>query len=827
MTPLESSPGFNVLNTWLQSRDMTPFVFQQQTWQAILNHKSGLVNAPTGCGKTYSVFLGALIDFINEHPAQYQTKRGNGLQLLWVTPLRALAKDIGRAMEEVIAGLGMQWKIGIRNGDTDVNERARQKRNMPEVLIITPESLHLLLAQKGYPDVLKNLRIVAVDEWHELLGSKRGVQVELAISRICGLRRKSDSTVPLGIWGISATIGNLDEACEVLLAPLQQTGSIIRAQVRKEVEVLSVLPDEIEKYPWAGHLGIKLVHKVLPIIEASRTTLIFINTRGMSELWYQTLLQVAPELAGAIALHHGSVDRELRDWVEENLHTGRLKAVVCTASLDLGVDFRPVETVIQVGSPKGVSRFLQRAGRSGHRPDETSRIYFLPTHSLELMEAAALKSAISESLIESRPPQLLCFDVLIQYLCTLAIGEGFAASDILEEVRNTYCYRDIQEQEWDQVMLHITEGGNALQQYDEYRKVERIGELYRISNRRIAMRHRLHIGTIVSDSMLKVKFFSGGYVGVIEEYFISRLEPGDVFTLAGRNLELVMIKDMTVLVKKSTARKAQVPSWNGGRMPLSANLGRKLRETLNLASRGQKNVPYEIAALRPLFERQQEQSHVPAANELLIEQIETKDGFHLFVYPFEGRLVHEAMAAILAYRISRIRPITFSFAMNDYGFELLSDQPIPVDDSNVYELFSPNQLLEDIQRSVNSTEMARRKFRDIAVIGGLIFQGYPGEYKKTRHLQSSASLLFKVFSEYDPDNLLLRQAYQEVMDQQMEEVRLRDMLERIQQSSIIITWPQQLTPFCFPIKVDSMREDLSSEKLEDRVRKMQQQLEEQ
>jgi ATP-dependent Lhr-like helicase len=827
MTPLESSPGFNVLNTWLQSRDMTPFVFQQQTWQAILNRKSGLVNAPTGCGKTYSVFLGALIDFINEHPAQYQTKRGNGLQLLWVTPLRALAKDIGRAMEEVIAGLGMQWKIGIRNGDTDVNERARQKRNMPEVLIITPESLHLLLAQKGYPDILKNLRIVAVDEWHELLGSKRGVQVELAISRICGLRRKSDSTVPLGIWGISATIGNLDEACEVLLAPLQQTGSIIRAQVRKEVEVLSVLPDEIEKYPWAGHLGIKLVHKVLPIIEASRTTLIFINTRGMSELWYQTLLQVAPELAGAIALHHGSVDRELRDWVEENLHTGRLKAVVCTASLDLGVDFRPVETVIQVGSPKGVSRFLQRAGRSGHRPDETSRIYFLPTHSLELMEAAALKSAISESLIESRPPQLLCFDVLIQYLCTLAIGEGFAASDILEEVRNTYCYRDIQEQEWDQVMLHITEGGNALQQYDEYRKVERIGELYRISNRRIAMRHRLHIGTIVSDSMLKVKFFSGGYVGVIEEYFISRLEPGDVFTLAGRNLELVMIKDMTVLVKKSTARKAQVPSWNGGRMPLSANLGRKLRETLNLASRGQKNVPYEIAALRPLFERQQEQSHVPAANELLIEQIETKDGFHLFVYPFEGRLVHEAMAAILAYRISRIRPITFSFAMNDYGFELLSDQPIPVDDTNVYELFSPNQLLEDIQRSVNSTEMARRKFRDIAVIGGLIFQGYPGEYKKTRHLQSSASLLFKVFSEYDPDNLLLRQAYQEVMDQQMEEVRLRDMLERIQQSTIVITWPQQLTPFCFPIKVDSMREDLSSEKLEDRVRKMQQQLEEQ
>jgi ATP-dependent Lhr-like helicase len=261
-------------------------------------------------------------------------------------------------------------------------------------------------------------------------------------------------------------------------------------------------------------------------------------------------------------------------------------------------------------------------------------------------------------------------------------------------------------------------------------------------------------------------------------------------------------------------------------MPLSANLGKKLRESFNEAfQKGKAKREPELEILQPLFDLQENLSHVPKANELLIEQIETKDGFHLFVYPFEGRLVHEAMAAILAFRISRIRPITFSFAMNDYGFELLSDQPIPIDDSNVYELFSPDNLFEDIQRSVNSTEMAKRKFRDIAVIGGLIFQGYPGEHKKARHLQSSASLLFKVFAEYEPGNLLLRQAYQEVFDQQMEEVRLRDMLQRIQQSKIVLTFPEQLTPFCFPIKVDSMREDLSSEKLEDRVRKMQAQLE--
>jgi ATP-dependent Lhr-like helicase len=650
----------------------------------------------------------------------------------------------------------------------------------------------------------------------------------------------------LSVWGISATIGNLDEASEVLLSPLKRSGVMVKANMRKQIEVESVFPDEIEKYPWAGHLGIKLVNKILPIIHESKTTLIFINTRGMSEIWYQQLLNASPDLAGVIALHHGSVERELRDWVEENLHTGKLKAVVCTASLDLGVDFRPVETVIQVGSPKGVARFLQRAGRSGHSPDAVSKIYFLPTHSLELVEAAALKSAIKEELIESREPMLLCFDVLMQWLCTLAISDGFAADEIFNEIKSTYCYKEITQDEWTEILHHLTRGGNALQQYDEYKKVELINDVFVVTNRRIAMRHRLHIGTIVSEPMMKVQLLHGGFIGVIEEWFISRLDPGDVFSLAGRKLEYVSSKDMTAYVKKSTAKKSIVPSWQGGRMPLSANLGKKLRETLNNVNgewsmvneqdpieihKTSKISPFtihhsqtELIILKPLFELQQSLSHVPKKNELLIEHIETADGFHLFVYPFEGRLVHEAMAAILAYRISRITPITFSFAMNDYGFELLSDQPIPVDDANVYELFSPENLFQDIQRSVNSTEMAKRKFRDIATIGGLIFQGMPGERKKARYLQASASLLFNVFLEYEPNNLLLRQSYQEVMAQQMEEVRLRDMLNRIQRSTIVIKFPQRLTPFSFPIKVDSMREDLSSEKLEDRVRRMQSEL---
>ena len=859
---LQSTPGYKIINQWLAAKGRHPFLFQQQTWQQIVNEQSGLVNAPTGCGKTFSVFLGAVIQFINTHPKNYQAANKNGLQLIWITPLRALAKDIGRAMEEVISELGMNWKVAIRNGDTPTSERQKQKRQMPEVLIITPESLHLLLAQKNYPDVFKTLKIIAVDEWHELMGGKRGVQVELAISRIIGCRNIQFATEPnsqktatenpesnagaakptkpntkqktvnskLTIWGISATIGNLEQAKEVLLAPMKSEGIIIKANIKKNIQIESIIPDEIEKYPWAGHLGIKLVEKVIPIINASETTLIFINTRGMSERWYQSLLDVAPELAGLIALHHGSIEQDLRLWVEDNLHTGKLKAVVCTASLDLGVDFRPVDTVIQVGSPKGVARFLQRAGRSGHQPDAVSKIYFLPTHSLELVEAAALKKGIEENYIESKEPMLLCFDVLIQYLCTIAISDGFKPETIFEEIKNTYCFSEINDAEWQEVLFFLTQGGKALQQYDEYKKIVVTDGIYRIENRGMAMRHRMHIGTIVSDAMLKVKFLSGGYIGVIEEYFISRLQPGDVFTLAGRNLEFLMIKDMTVLVRKSTTKKSIVPSWMGGRMSLSANLGQKLREVLapaKVPSKAQaKEATYiEITVLEPLLQLQRELSHIPNENELLIEHIETKEGFHVFVYPFEGRLVNEAMAAILAYRISLITPITFSIAINDYGFELLSDQPIPLDDTNAYDLFTSDNLLSDILKSVNSSEMAKRKFRDIAVIGGLIFQGMPGEQVKARHLQSSAGLLFNVFSEYDPNNVLLRQAYREVLDQQMEELRLRNALQRIAASTIIIHFPKKLTPFCFPIIVDGLsRNNLSSEKFEDRVKKMQGQL---
>ena len=743
------------------------------------------------------------LKFIRENPSNF-IRENNGLQAIWITPIRALTKEIKSAADRACKDLGLKWDIAIRSGDTKSSERQRQKKKAPEILITTPESLHLLLATKGYDKYFKNLKSVIVDEWHELVGSKRGVQVELALSRLKGL-------LPLlKVWGISATIGNMDEALQVLLGSTYAAGKykVVRADVKKYIEVQSVLPDEIERFPWAGHLGIKMLEKVLPIIEESKSTLIFTNTRAQCEIWYQHLLEAAPDLAGVMAMHHSSISRDLRDWVENALHEGVLKAVVCTSSLDLGVDFRPVETIVQIGSPKGVARFMQRAGRSGHQPGAVSKIFFVPTHSLELLESAALRHAISEGVLEARIPYIRSFDVLVQYLVTLAVSDGFRPDKILKEVKGTFSYNSISQEEWAWLLDFITTGGATLHAYEEYKKVEVESGLYQVKNRRTAMQHRLSMGTIVSDGVLTVKYVSGKRIGTIEEWFVSRLKPGDAFWFAGRSLELVRIKDMMVQVRKSNRKTGRIPSWLGGRLPMSSQLSSYLRLKMDQVRRRELE-DIELQTLLPLLDLQEERSAIPSESEFLIEYFRDKEGFHLIFYPFEGRFVHEGMGALLAYRIARLKPISFSIAMNDYGFELLSDTEIPIEEALENDLFSTSNLIEDIEASINSVEMARRQFRDIASIAGLVFRGYPGKQKKDRHLQSSAQLFFDVFHDYEPDNLLLLQAYDEVMNFQLEEIRMRAALKRISRQKVILSQPSKATPFAFPIMVDRMRETLS------------------
>lgn len=816
-----SSPGLQNVEQWFQDRDWEPFDYQRQVWEAFLSGKNGLLNAPTGSGKTYALWMPMLIKWMDEHPRTYKELADNGLQLLWITPLRALARDLEQALQTVVDDLEIPWEIARRTGDVSSHQKQKMKEQMPEVLITTPESLHILMAQKGYKSYFENLQGVVIDEWHELLGSKRGTQTELGLSRLKHLRPD------LNIWGISATIGNLDEALDVLLGTdaNRDDATIIKADIEKKLEVSSVLPDDVEKFPWSGHLGTKLLHKVLPIIKDSRSTLIFTNTRSQSEVWFQRLLEAKPELAGTIALHHGSLSKKIRRWVEQSLHEGNLKAVVCTSSLDLGVDFAPVETVVQVGSPKGVARFLQRAGRSGHQPGSTSKMYFVPTNALELIEAAALKTAATEKVaLESREPILKPYDVLIQYLITLGVSDGFKPDEIYKEVKTSFAYQTLNQQEWDWIMNFITTGGKSLGSYDDYSKVIEEDGIYKVRDRKIKRRHRMSIGTIASDTMMRVKYMNGTTLGSIEEWFIASLNSGDNFWFAGRSLKLIRTKEMTAYVRRANTSKAKVPSWMGGRMSLSSNMSALLRHKMHEAIEGATD-DIELQTIQPILDVQNGWSVLPDEDELVIEKTKSREGHHLFFYPFEGRYVHEGMSALVAYRISQLTPITFSLAMNDYGFELLSDKEIPIEEALENDLFSDNHLVEDIFSSLNDTELAKRRFRGICHIAGLIFKGFPGQRKASRHLQSSSGLFFDVFDQYEPDNLLLQQAYDEVLSYQLDEVRLRKALKRIQSQRITLKHTERFTPFAFPIMVDRLRERLSSEKLIDRVQRMQLQLE--
>lgn len=800
-------------SSWFEQRGWTPFPFQKQVLDFYLEGYSGLLNAPTGSGKTFALWIPILIEWKLK---LIKKDKNTGLQILWITPIRALVKDVKIAMQSAANELDIDWEIAARTGDTDTKERLQQKKNIPQCLITTPESLHIMLSQKNYPDFFKNIKAIVIDEWHELIGSKRGVQVELALSRLKGLNNS------IKIWGISATIGNLEEASEVLLGnPKPLKNIIIKAQIDKKIEIKSIVPDQIEQYPWGGHLGIKLIDKVIPVIEKSKTTLVFTNTRAQTEIWYQAFLEKMPEWAGQIALHHGSLSKEIREWVESSLHLGSLKLVVCTSSLDLGVDFRPVETIVQVGGPKGVARFMQRAGRSGHQPGAVSTIYFVPGHSLELIEAAALRKAISEMQIESRIPLARSFDVLVQYMLTLACGDGFEQEQLFKEVKSTFAYESIDTNEWHELLQFITLGGSSLSNYEEYHKVIIENGIYKIENKKIAHLHRMSIGTIVSEPVALIKYMTGGLVGTVEEYFIAKLKIGDVFTFAGKNLEVVRIRNMELTVRKATKKTANIPSWAGGRMPLSSQLSKLIREKLTEAQSNEANNDEELLWLKPIFEKQREVSILPNHDEFLIEYFEGKEGNHLFGYTFEGRFVNEGIAALVSYRISnRITPCTFSISMTDYGFELLTDQDLPLDEIFEQDIFSTDNLITDMLAGLNSTEMARRKFRDIAHIAGLIFSGYPGKQIKNKHLQASARNFFDVYRDYEPNNLLFKQAYEEVLFDQLDESRLREALNRINNQKLIVKRIEKPSPLCFPIMVEMIREKSVGESMEDRVNKM-------
>jgi ATP-dependent Lhr-like helicase len=795
---------------WFDERGWKPFAFQRAVWKNHREGRQGLIHAATGTGKTYAAWFAALQGM----------PPGDQLRVLWITPLRALAADTLASLREPVADLKLDWTVEARTGDTPTAARRKQQLRSPNALVTTPESLSVMLSYEDARVRFSGLRMVVVDEWHEQLGSKRGVQTELALARLRGW------APGMRTWGLSATIGNLDEALRVLLGSEAKSGVIVEGRQPKKIRIDSLLPETMDRFPWAGHLGAHLLPQVARELEQAKSTLVFTNTRSQAETWYQMLLEAFPDLAGQMALHHGSMSRESRDWVESQLRQGALRCVVCTSSLDLGVDFTAVDRVIQIGSPKGVARLLQRAGRSGHQPGGLSRATVVPAHAFELVEACAAREAIAAGHLESRLPLQKPLDVLTQHMVTVGCGEGFEAEELLSEVRRTYAYRNLTAAQWDWAMAFVSRGGTALGAYPDYHKlIQDEAGRWLAADAAVVRRHRMNIGTITGDNSLKVQYMSGPVLGHMEETFLAGLQPGQAFVFSGKLLELVMLRDMTAWVKPTQGVKGIVPRWMGSRMPLSSLLSAEVRRKLEEARDGQLKGA-EMRAIRPVLETQRQLSAIPGMDELLVETLQLRDGFHVFLYPFEGLLAHEGLATLLAYRLTRLRPQSITTTATDYGVELLSEDPIAIEEAIAESLFTPEGLEEDIAGSVNAAELSRRQFRGIARVAGLTFQGYPGQGKTARQVQATSGLIYDVLARLDPGNLLVEQARLEAMEVGLEAGRLRTTLGRMAASRTVLIRLERPSPLAFPLIADRIRGSaVSSEKLLDRIRKMQQKLE--
>ena len=833
-----------VADAWFAARGWQPFAFQRDVWAAMARGDSGLLHATTGAGKTYAVWFGALLRAQALGVSLGPGRHAPPLTVLWLTPMRALAADTTRALAQPLADMGSAWRVSLRTGDTSSAERARQDRRLPTALVTTPESLTLMLTREKAHDELAGVQSVIVDEWHELIGNKRGVQVQLALAR---LRRWNAG---LQVWGLSATLGNLDDAMHTLVgqAPVAR---LVQGRIDKSLTIDTLLPHEPGRFSWGGHLGAQMQQPVIDEIDRSSTTLVFTNVRSQAEIWYQLLLEARPDWAGVVALHHGSLDKEVRHWVELGLKEGRLKAVVATSSLDLGVDFLPVERVLQIGSAKGVARLLQRAGRSGHAPGRSSRVTLVPTNTLELVEAAAARRAALAGRVEKRESPRKPLDVLVQHLVTIALGGGFPAdprpggggcgytSDALfDEVKTAPSYADLTREEFDWAIDFVVQGGASLQAYPEYHRVVLLasesgvppppegsaradGQLvFRVTDRGIAQRHRLGVGTIVSDAAMQVKWVSGGMIGTIEEGFIARLNPGDCFVFAGRLLEYVRTRELTAYVKKpEKQRKGIVSVWNGSKMALSAELSDMVLQMLQAARQGEFDGP-EMQAAEPMLRTQMQLSMLPSPHTLLIERFRSREGHHIYLYPFAGRNVHIGLASLLAWRLSRQQPNSFAISVNDYGFELMSPMPVDIAPLQDGSAFDTGRLMHDVLESLNSSALARRRFREIARVAGLVFSGYPGAPKSLRQLQASSTLFYEVFRKYDAGNLLLSQAENEVLSQELEMRRLAEVLQRMagqQAETVDLKMP---SPFSLPLMVERFREQVSTEKLSDRLERI-------
>ena len=830
-----SSPVVEQADAALRRLGFEPFAYQRRTWQRQAAGGSGLILVPTGSGKTLAAMAATMVMLSGER--RREPDGGHRLGCLYISPLRAVARDITRALAELNERAGLGLSVEMRSGDTSSYRKKRQLSRMPDVLVSTPESLALLISQAGAADRFAHLRCLVLDEWHELLGSKRGVLLQLGrehLRGICGT---------LQIWALSATLADEHEALAGAVGP-GTDAVVIRAELSREVHLEPLIPERLDAFPWGGHLGLVMRRALAQRLQAERSTLIFTNTRNQAERWYTALLEERPEMEGRVALHHGSIDGGIRSAVEEGLREGRLRWVVATSSLDLGIDFRPVEEVVQIGSAKGVARLLQRAGRSGHRPGELSRIVLVPTNALELVEMLALERARRAGRLEPRPTPRHALDVLLQHLLNLAAGDGLEAASAFNEARATLAYRDLDHELYRELVDFLQSGGRSLSAYEQYRKLAPAPPSTAEGDRRLVFRderlrrvHRMNIGTITSNPHLRVAFKNGTVLGEVEEGFVSRLRKGDVFFFGGHRLEYVMLQQETLRVRRARGARAVAPSWPGGRLPISETLGDELRAILDelrdgaAAEDGDNGEDGDSdwtaavrAALAPIRRAQLLQSALPAAGELLCEVLTYRGAGYLFIYPFQGSHVHQGIAAVIATRLARRRSGTYLTSVNEYGLLVQSgdggDALAGLIAESAADLFSTAGLEADLEASLNLSDMARVEFREIAQITGLVLRRMPGHEARLRQIQASSNLLFDVFREFDPEHPLYREAFRAVLARQLDYERLVRTLERMAGARLVIARPGHPTPLGFPLFAGSVANQVSNEDHEERIRRL-------
>ncbi len=809
---------------WFASRGWSPRAHQLELLAKTKAGRSALLIAPTGGGKTLAGFLPSLVELGEKAPRATKLvstgsviRRDGGLHTLYISPLKALAVDIARNLEMPVREMKLAVRLETRTGDTPASKRQRQRRDPPDILLTTPEQLALLLASADAPYMFGSLRRVVLDELHSLVTSKRGDLLALGMARLFQLA-PAMTTV-----GLSATVAEPDELCSFLVPqPLQGTAQadLVIAQAGAQPKVTML--DTSERLPWAGHSARHALGEIYDLIKQHKTTLIFVNTRSQAEFTFQSLWGINDDNL-AIALHHGSLDVAQRRKVEDAMSAGKLRAVVCTSSLDLGVDWGDVDLVVNIGAPKGSSRLMQRVGRSNHRYDEPSKAVLVPSNRFEVLECRAAIDAVAANAQDTPPLRTGALDVLCQHILGRAVGEPFLADDLYAEVLSAAPYAGLSRTDFDDAVDFVATGGYALKAYERFAKIRQGKDgKWRVAHPRVAQRYRMNIGTIVEADMLKVRLMrkrgsatamiprGGRVLGEVEEYFIEGLRPNDTFVFAGEILKYEALVENEVYVSRSTAADPKVPAYEGGKFPLSTYLAARVRGIL-ADPKAWRALPDQV---REWLEIQEWRSLLPSAGDLLVETFPRGNKNYLVCYPFEGRLAHQTLGMLLTRRLERAGMKPLGFVANEYALAVwgLSDLGLAIvrGELALGDLFAEDMLGDDLEEWLAESALMKRMFRSCSIIAGLIERRFPGEEKSRRQVTMSTDLVYDVLRKHQPDHILLRAARADAATGLLDIKRLGEMLSRIQ-SRIVHKSLDHVSPLAVPVMLEIGRETVYGE----------------